>query len=134
VDYQALYNLDQQHTSALEPAPASVQLNSMTTTAPRGTITGDDLLEALDLTEAVALSDPGQRALWGLIAKGSINASAGSNTRAILTTLFPVGSTTRDNLIAFVTTPLTISLLASVGLPSSVYGYDIETARARYGG
>lgn len=83
---------------------------------PRTSITGDELLEAAVLAEVAALVDAGQRAFWALVGKDRLDVSAGSNTRALLSTLFGAGTTTRANLVALITTDIQSTRAAEEGL------------------
>ena len=133
MDYELLYNLDQQYTAALVPALASIQLNAEITSIPRTSITIAELWENTALAEYRTLGVAERQAYSVLMSLGTIDVSEGTNSRTALATLFPTGSTTRDNLVALAQLPVEIGLLASVGLPN-VSAREIDTARARYGG
>ena len=133
MDYGLLYNIDQQYTAALAPALASIQLNAETVSVPRTAITIAELWENTDLAEYKVLGVAERQAYSVLMSLGTIDVAEGTNSRTALATLFPVGSATRDNLVALAQLPVEIGLLASVGLPN-VSAREIETARARYGG
>ncbi len=133
MDYEVLYNLDQQRTAALTPSLASIQLNAEIVSVPRTAITIAELWEHTDLAEYKGLGVAERQAYSVLMSLGTIDVSEGTNTRTALATLFPAGSATRDSLVALAQLPVEIGILASVGLPN-VSAREIETARARYGG
>jgi len=133
MDYELLYNLDQQYTASLDPAQASIQLNATIVPVPRTSIIGAELWEHTDLAEYKVLGVPERQAYSVLMSLGTIDVSEGTNSRTALATLFPAGSITRDNLMTLAQLPVEVELLASVGLPQ-VSAREIETARVRYGG
>lgn len=133
MDYEVLYNIDQQYTAALAPAVASIQLNAQTVGVPRVSITAVELWENTDLSEYKGLGVAERQAYSVLMNLGMVDVSAGTNSRVAISALFPVGSTTRANLVALIQLPVAVGILASVGLPP-VSAHEVQTARARYGG
>ena len=132
MNYAILWNAIKDYPQ-LTPGVIAAAMNKADQNVPRESITGDELLEQTDLGELVAFDDKRTAAYWGLAGKDSISVVSGSNTRAILAALFPAGSTTRDNLVALITTPLLKSRAEILGLGRVKAGH-VQKARAMFGG
>ena len=113
--------------------PASIiadYLHSEAQEVARTSLTPYELWENTDLTEYKALSVAERDAYWGIMGLDSIDVTAGTNSRAALSTLFPGGSVTRDNLIALLTTPLLVTRVSQLGL-GEVVAAHVEKAIAQ---
>lgn len=135
MDYVTLYNEITDDPAGLgyagkTDAQIAALLNAETQEIARTTITAAELWENTDLTEYKALSAAERDAFWGLCGLDSIDVAAGTNSRAALSQLFPAGSTTRENLVALLQTPVMMSRAAVLGLGRVKPGH---VAKARGG-
>ncbi len=92
---------------------AADQLNASNRTRPVESVSGQQIFEAVDPEELALLSDRQERRLLGIVGMGTIWVN-GTNTRATLLALFGPNTTTRDNLAALQTEP--ISRATELGL------------------
>lgn len=105
-------------------------LHSKVQEVVRTSLTPYELWENTDLTEYKALSVAERDAYWGIMGLDSIDVTAGTNSRAALSALFPSGSVTRDNLIALLTTPLLVTRASQIGL-GEISAAHVEKAIAQ---
>lgn len=91
-----------QASSAWDNATAD-KLNATLRQGEKATLTAGELFEAIDATEYTTLT-AANKALVNLVLglAGDIKVGVGSNARAILTTVFGAGTTTRSRLAATV--------------------------------
>ena len=80
-------------------------LNALTQAVARASITGAELWENTTLAEYAALTQAQRDAYQVLVSLGTIDVSAGSNSRATLGVLFGAGTATRAALAERLRTP-----------------------------
>ncbi len=96
---------------------AADYLNAPSVEVQRSMISAEELWENTALTEYKALTQGERDAYQALLTLGTIRVADGSNSRATLAALFPVGSATRAALVALLAAKTMISIAASLGLP-----------------
>lgn len=104
-------------------------LNGLTVEVLRTSITSAELWENTALTEYAALAQAQRDAYGVLIAMGTINVAAGTNSRATLAALFPQTSVTRTRLVALLAKRTMTSIAANLGLPF-VGAHHVAVARS----
>ena len=137
MDYLKLYreiSLDptSKGYAAMTDAKVASAINANTEQIARTSITSVELWENTALAEYKLLGVAERQTYDVLVSLNSIDVSPGTNSRAALSALFPVGSVTRDNLIALVTTPILTSRAAILGL-GMVYAGHVYKARIQGG-
>jgi hypothetical protein len=94
------------------------------------TLTSTQVFEAIDPGEFASLTDAQKALVRDLFAIGTVDITPDSNGRAVILNLFDAGSTTRANLLAEATEP--ISRAMELKLPTIKTGY-VAKARAQGG-
>lgn len=89
-------------------------LNTVYRTLPVESVTGQDIFEAVVQADYAALTAAQKELLYAIVGMGTIRVN-GANTTAALLAMFPSGSTTRANLAALRTRP--VSRAEELGLP-----------------
>ena len=109
--------------STMSDQEASDDLNTIYRTLDRETIETWEIFEATVKAEYGALSTADKRLYETILSMGSVNVKGG-NTRASLAVMFGAGTTTRTNLIALQTVPVSraeeLGILVKPGLVEEV--------------
>ena len=137
MDYLKLYreiSLDptSKGYAAMTDAKVALAISANTEQIARTSLTSAELWEKTALAEYRVLGVAERQAYDVLVSLNTIDVSSGTNSRAALSALFPVGSVTRGNLIALVTTPILTSRAAILGL-GTVYAGHVYKARIQGG-
>ncbi len=108
-----------------DDAIAANQLNVVNRTRNVESVTGQQIFEAVDGTDFIALTDAQKSLLYAIIGMGTILVN-GTNTKAALLAMFGPGTVTRENLAALQTE--NVSRAAELGLGTVAPGH-VENAR-----
>ena len=108
---------------------AAALLMAVNQEVARTSISAVELWERTTLAEYAALTQAQRDAYGVLIAMGTIDVSAGTNSRASLSAMFGAGTATRAALVALLALPILKSRADVLGLGEVTAG-DVQRARA----
>ena len=101
--------------SGMTPQQIADSLNTINRTKSVQTVSGQDIFEAIVPTEFVALTADQKNLLYAIIGMDTIRVN-GTNTRTALLSMFGVGTTTRANLAALQTVPVSRAVELGLGI------------------